>query len=703
MSSAMAAGASTPGPFDPVDALRGIGPRLAASLGEHGVTRVVDLLLHLPMRYEDRTQRVALSGELEPDTRVLVWGRVKVGSARPTRRRGLRIVTGIVDDGSGTIPVVWFNQPWIDRRLQGELPLSLFGPIRRGRRGELELVNPEVNEIEDGGAERIVPIYPRLGPLGGRRLRRLIEQTLPTLDRCPDPIHPELRGELGLPELATALRGLHDPQPPPGDVERAELVGSLCRHETALHRRLAFDELLAFACGLAEHRSRRAGRAALRCRARLAVDELAQSMFPFRLTGAQRRVIHEIAADLARPHPMARLVQGDVGCGKTAVAALAMRLALDSGHQAALMAPTELLAEQHARTLETLFAPAGCRVALLTASQSSAERQAVVDGLAGGSERLVVGTHALIQERVSFRELGLVVVDEQHRFGVAQRQSLVDKGREPHLLVMTATPIPRSLALTVYGDLDLSVIDEQPPGRTPVTTVIRPSSAFPKIFAFLREELAGGGRAFLVYPTIEGGEDPALPALEQHAAEVAAALPGVALGVVHGRMARAEREEMTERFRWGEVKVLLTTTVVEVGIDVPEATVVVVEGAERFGLSQLHQLRGRVGRGPRRSYCILVAGEGLTDQAQRRLEALAGSTDGFAIAEMDLELRGPGDLTGVRQWGPAGFRFADLQRHGHEVVLARDVARRLAAGGGLAGTRSALALCHRIETELPAG
>ena len=695
--------APAPGPFDQVSVLRGIGPRLAAALAEHGITRVIDLLLHLPHRYEDRTQRVALSASLEADTRVLVWGRVTVSAARHTRRRGLRIISGTVDDGSGTLPVVWFNQPWIDRRLQGDLPLSLYGPLRRGRRGELELVNPEVNDIEDGGAERIVAVYPRLGPLGGRRLRRLIEQTLPALDLCPDPIPSELRAELGLPSLADALRALHDPQPPPAEGERAPLVALLCSHSTAFHRRLAFQELLAFACGLTEHRTRRERHAAPRCRTAPPLEDLAQSMLPFQLTGAQLRVARQIAADLERPHPMARLVQGDVGCGKTAVAALAMRLALDSGHQAALMAPTELLAEQHARTLAGLFGKIGQRVALLTSSQPAAEREAVLDRLADGSERLVVGTHALIQEAVSFRELGLVVVDEQHRFGVMQRQGLVDKGREPHLLVMTATPIPRSLALTLYGDLDLSVIDEQPPGRTPVSTLIRPAAAFPKIFAFLRDEVAAGGRAFLVYPSIEGAEDSSVPALEQRAAEVAAELPGVAIGVVHGRMGRGEREAVTERFRRGEVQVLLTTTVVEVGIDVPEASVVVVEGAERFGLSQLHQLRGRVGRGSRRSWCVLVAGADITEQAQRRLEALASSSDGFAIAEMDLELRGPGELTGFRQWGPAGFRFADLLRHGDEVALARDVARRLADDGRLAATRAALALYHPIATELPAG
>jgi ATP-dependent DNA helicase RecG len=692
-----------PIPFDTIDVLKGIGPRLAAALGEAGVPRVVDLLLHLPIRYEDRSQRVALGGPLVEDARVLVWGRVTVGSARHTRRRGLRIVTGMVDDGTGTLPVVWFNQPWIDRRLEGDLPLSLYGSLRRGRRGGLELVNPEVNDIEDGGAERIVPVYPRLGPLGGRRLRRLIEQALPVVDQCPDPIPAELCGELAMPDLATALRSLHDPQPPPGETERVALVGALCCRGTAAHRRLAFQELLAFACGLAEHRSRREGHAGPRCGERAAVEALARVMFPFELTGAQRRVIQEIALDLGRPHPMARLVQGDVGCGKTAVAALAMRLVLDSGHQAALMAPTELLAEQHSRTLERLFAATPYRVSLLSSSQPAAERRAVLDGLADGRERLVVGTHALIQDRVSFRELGLVVVDEQHRFGVGQRQSLVDKGHEPHLLVMTATPIPRSLALTLYGDLDLSVIDEQPPGRTPVTTVIRPGSAGAKIFAFVRDELAAGGRAFLVYPTIEGAVDPALPALEQRAAEVAAALPGVVLGVVHGRMARGERELVTERFRRGEVQALLTTTVVEVGIDVPEASVVVVEGAERFGLSQLHQLRGRVGRGARRSWCILVAGPDATAAARRRLEALADSNDGFAIAEMDLELRGPGELAGFRQWGPAGFRFADLLRHSGEVVLARDAARRLASDGRVRAVRNALACYHRIETELPVG
>jgi ATP-dependent DNA helicase RecG len=531
----------------------------------------------------------------------------------------------------------------------------------------------------------------------------LIEQTLPAVAGCPDPMPAALRDALGLPGLDEALRGLHDPQPPPGDRERALAVSSLCRRETASHRRLAFDELLAFACGLLERRSRREAHPSPRCREPQAVDELARSMLPFELTGAQRRVIGEIARDLAGVHPMARLVQGDVGCGKTAVAALAIRLVLDSGHQAALMAPTELLAEQHARTLERLFAGTAYGVSLLSSSQPAPERAAVLAGLADGGRRLVVGTHALIQQRVSFHELGLVVVDEQHRFGVMQRQRLVDKGLEPHLLVMTATPIPRSLALTLYGDLDLSVIDEQPPGRTPVTTVIRPSSATPRVLAFLRDELAAGGRAFLVYPTIDGSEDSALPALEQRAAEVAVALPGVALGVVHGRMPRAERDEVTERFRRGEVQALLTTTVVEVGIDVPEASVVIVEGAERFGLSQLHQLRGRVGRGARRSWCILITGGEATPAAQRRLESLAISNDGFAIAEMDLELRGPGELTGFRQWGPASFRFADLLQHGGEVALAREVAGRLARDGRLAEVRSALARYHRIDADLPAG
>lgn len=681
-------------PWVSVERLKGIGPRLREALVEHGVKRVVDLLLHLPSRYEDRTQRVTLDQPLEADQNVLVWGTATVTSVRWGRRRGMKIVDGTVNDGRGTLPVVWFNQPWIEGRLEGDRTLSFHGRVRSRRGGGLQLVNPEVNDIDDGGEERIVPVYRRLGPLGGRRLRRLIDQSLGALEQCPDPLPEDVRNRLQLPDLAAALGRLHDPDPAPDEKRRAEQVIALCEHRTEDHRRLAFDELLIFACRLAESRSMRVASTAPACRIETSVDHIASEMFPFALTGGQRRVVEEIAGDLAGNRPMARLVQGDVGSGKTAVAAVAIWIALDSGHQVALMAPTELLAEQHHRTLQRVFRDGPFPVELLTASAPAVDRSRVLDGLADGAVRFVIGTHALIQERVRFQDLALVVIDEQHRFGVSQRQALVKKGVTPHLLVMTATPIPRSLALTVYGDLDLSIIDELPPGRRPVTTAVRDRSARPRLLRFLRQEVAAGGRVFFVFPMIDANEHLDGPALEESAQEIAASLPDAVTAVIHGRMSKQDRESIADRFCRGEVQVLLATTVVEVGIDVPEATVMVVEGADRFGLSQLHQLRGRVGRGTRKSWCVLIPGEDSGEAASRRLEVLCRSSDGFDIAEADLEIRGPGELTGLRQWGPAGFRFANLIRHRDLLVPARDIARELGEDGRLSKVREALLRYH---------
>ncbi len=682
-------------PWVSVERLKGIGPRLATALEEHGVARVADLVLHLPSRYEDRSQRTTLDQPLTVDQPILVWGRVSVTSVRWGRRRGMKIVEGTLDDGKGTIPVVWFNQPWIDRRLGGDEVLSFFGPVRAGPRGKIQLVNPEVNEIVDGGEERIVPVYRRLGPLGGRRLRRMVDQALGALDQCPDPLPEDIRERFELPDLPAALGRLHEPCPAPDEDRRADQVIALCEHRTADHDRLAFDELLALACCLAENRSRRLASRAPRCRLDRGVDRIASEMFPFALTGGQRRVVEEISRDLGDARPMARLVQGDVGCGKTAVAALAIRIALESQRQAALMAPTELLAEQHLRTLRGLFEESPFPVELLTGSSPAPDRDRVVEGLADGSVRFVVGTHALIQDRVAFSDLGLVVIDEQHRFGVGQRQALVDKGVAPHLLVMTATPIPRSLALTVYGDLELSIIDEMPPGRQPVTTVVRDISARPRLFRFLAQEVAQGGRIFFVFPSIDGGGEADAPALNERASEIAEQLPDAATGVIHGRMVRSERDRVTELFRLGEIQVLFATTVVEVGVDVPEATVMVVEGADRFGLSQLHQLRGRVGRGPRRSWCVLMPDEGAAELARQRLAVLCRTSDGFEIADADLEIRGPGELTGLRQWGPAGFRFASLGRHRHLLAPTRDLARELAEQGRLEQVGEALFRYHQ--------
>jgi ATP-dependent DNA helicase RecG len=422
-------------------------------------------------------------------------------------------------------------------------------------------------------------------------------------------------------------------------------------------------------------------------------------MLPFNLTAAQRRVVSEIAEDLEGPHPMARLVQGDVGCGKTAVAALALRLVLESGHQAAMMAPTELLAEQHARTLQRLFDKTPFDVHLLTSTANDRDR--VAKGLAKGSIRLVVGTHALIQGHLEFEDLGLAVVDEQHRFGVSQRESLLEKGSAPHMLVMTATPIPRTLALTLYGDLDVSVIDQLPPGRRPVKTVVRDGSSQKKFLEFLRHEVADGGRVFVVFPKIDSSEATKSPALEERAADIAAQLQPARVGMVHGRMPREARESVTERFRSGEIQVLLATTVVEVGVDVPEASVMVIHGSDRFGLSQLHQLRGRVGRGDRPSWCVLMTEGELSETARMRLDVMCRTNDGFEIAEADLELRGPGEMTGFKQWGSAGFRFADLLVHQDLVGIARDVAARLAAEGRLEEVKKNLRKYHPMADHLP--
>jgi ATP-dependent DNA helicase RecG len=405
----------------------------------------------------------------------------------------------------------------------------------------------------------------------------------------------------------------------------------------------------------------------------------------------------EISKDFESAVPMARLLQGDVGSGKTVVAALAMLMAVESGHQAALMAPTEVLAEQHARTLARLLSPTGHAVQLLIGSLSAAEQRRVREELAGGSAAIVVGTHALFQDSVAFANLGLVVVDEQHRFGVTQRQALAAKGRAPHLLVMTATPIPRSLALTVYGDLDLSIIDELPPGRHEVRTHLRFPDSRSKIFDFARREIEEGGRVFVIFPIIDASEEIDAAALTEHEAEVREAFPGVGVEVLHGRLDRASQERAISRFRNGSAQVLLATTVVEVGVDVPEASVMIIESAQRFGLSQLHQLRGRVGRGERQAWCILMADEDLGEEAKCRLEVVCESNDGFEIAEADLRLRGPGELTGLRQWGPAGFRFASLSRDRALITATREMASELEQSGKLDTVLGDLSAYHRVD------
>jgi len=435
--------------------LKGVGPRSGEILAQEGVRRVVDLLFHLPRRYEDRTRLTRLSEAIEPGQWVLLRCRVKAPRVRRISRRRLHIVDGHIEDGDGRLEVVWFNQRWLGQRLRDEPELYLYGQVREARGGGLQLVNPEIEKVEDE-AEQITPIYPRLGRFTGRRLRRLIRQCLPAAEECVDPLPADLRRELGLPELGVALHELHQPTSPELEEHLDPLLADLNRRRSRYHHRLAFDELLAFACTVREHRARRKNKVAAKIGCEIGSSVLDRHPLPFELTGAQERVLGEIVRDLTCGEPMARLVQGDVGCGKTVVAALAMLAVLEAGFQVAMMAPTELLAEQHARTLEELLAGSGHTPEVLSSSLPASELRSVRERLGDGSARLVVGTHALFQESVVFHRLGMIVVDEQHRFGVAQRQALLEKGAAPHLLVMTATPIPRSLALTVYGDLDLS-------------------------------------------------------------------------------------------------------------------------------------------------------------------------------------------------------------------------------------------------------
>ncbi len=678
----------------PVGEIRGVGAATVRALASGGVAVVADLLWTLPYRYEDRSNTRPIASLGGPGQVVTVAGRLADLTARRARNRRMHVTEGVVDDGTGALPVVWFNQPYLAKSLSVGTRLWLHGPLKPGRRWGLQMVAPEW-EAEDQDASpvhlgRIVPIYRRVGVLSGRRLRALLARVLDDLPEPADAVLPWLPRERELPALAVALRTVHFPRQPDGEAALAALLGALAEAATPAHRRLAFEELLGLALALERERRSRKARRAPSCVVTDEVREKARTALPFRLTGAQRRVLAEIVADLGRSWPMARLLQGDVGSGKTVVAALAALVAIESGLQVALLAPTELLASQHFATLGALLGPTGRAPALLVGSLRAREKEKVRTDLAGGRARLVVGTHALLEDEVVFARLGLVIVDEQHRFGVTQRRALVRKGAAPHLLVMTATPIPRSLALSVDGDLEVSLLDELPPGRTPVRTVLRDDAARDRLLGFLRRELVEGGQVYWVFPVIEESEKQPLRAVETHARAVGDAFPGTEVGVVHGRLAAEARDAVMASFASGAVRVLCATTVIEVGVDVPNASVMVVENAERFGLAQLHQLRGRVGRGRRRSFCVLLAGPGCSADARRRLEILAATGDGFRIAEEDFRLRGPGEITGLRQWGRPELRVADLWRHRAELALAREVAAAAADAGRMEELAGAL-------------
>jgi len=646
---------------------------LAERLARLGVRTLSDLLFVLPLRYEDRT-RLTPIGALLAGPHAVVEGEVLLAEVVFRRRRQLLVR---LSDGSGSLTLRFFHFSGAQRAgLARGTRLRCHGEVRRGPLG-LEMVHPEYRSIGATGEalpRTLTPIYPATEGLTQGRLRSLVHQAFSATGDAAllDFLPRELCADLHLPGLRAALQFLHDP---PVGTELATL--SAGRHPA--QRRLALEELLAHQLSLMALRQATKADNATPLRSGAALQAQLLERLPFRYTAAQTRVLGEINADLALSQPMTRLVQGDVGCGKTAVAAAAAALAIGSGRQVALMAPTELLAEQHAQTLRRWFTPLDIPVALVTGSQPARARRTALAAIAAGQIPLVVGTHALFQESMEFASLALAIIDEQHRFGVQQRLLLRDKGRGtmPHQLIMTATPIPRTLAMTAYADLDVSVIDELPPGRTPVRTVVVPEERRADIVARIDGTCRNGGQAYWVCALIEESEELRCQAAEESAALLTEALPQVRVGLVHGRMAAAQKAAVMHAFSAGEIQLLVATTVIEVGVDVPNAAVMVIDNAERMGLAQLHQLRGRVGRGARSSSCVLLYRAPLSDMARARLAALRATNDGFEIARRDLELRGPGELLGTRQTGLAQLRVADLIRDADLLPQVRAVGTRL--------------------------
>jgi len=645
----------------PVTSLRGVGPALAATLERLGLRTVQDVLFHLPLRYEDRT-RVVPIGTLRAGDRAVVEGEIQLAEVVFRRRRALLCR---IADGSGFLTLRFFHFSGAQQEaLARGTRLRCFGEARPGP-GGLEIVHPEYRRIQPGGAppgdETLTPVYPATEGVQQGRLRVLSGLALAQLPGggLRDWLAPEVLGTVGLPSLEAALECVHRP-PPHSDIEQLNAG----RHPA--QRRLAFEELLAHQISLRLIRQAADLDEAWPLPPGGALVERCLGQLPFTLTAAQRAAWGDIQRDLALGHPMMRLVQGDVGSGKTVVAALAALRAVERGAQAAVMAPTELLAEQHARNFLGWLEPLGVRVGLLTGRLAGRARSAISQDLASGALQVAVGTHALFQEDVLFDRLALVIVDEQHRFGVHERVQLREKGRAdgryPHQLVMTATPIPRTLAMTAYADLDVSVIDELPPGRRPVRTVALPEARRDEVVARIDAACRAGRQAYWVCPLIDASDALRQQAAEETAAALEAALPGVRVGLVHGRMPGRRKDTVMSAFKEGRLDLLVATTVIEVGVDVPNASLMVIENAERMGLAQLHQLRGRVGRGTAESTCVLMYASPLTPVARERLAVLRDTSDGFEVARRDLELRGPGELLGTRQTGLMQLKVADLVR-----------------------------------------
>ena len=653
---------TTGGLTAPITYLKGVGPRLASRLQRLGIETVQDLLFHLPARYQDRTQ-VTPIGALRPGDEAVVQGEVLHSEVQRGRRA---MLLTRISDGTGSLTLRFFHFSAKQREgLERGQWLRCFGEARRGA-VTLEMVHPEYKAIakdaHGGGEEHLTPVYPATEGLHQMTLRTLTERALERLETgpgLPEWLPAEILEPLHLPTLAEALRYVHRP-PPDAPVEQL-LAG---RHPA--QRRLAFEELLAHHLSLRQLRARvERHRAPVLTASGALFDALLRGL-PFQLTKAQRRVIAEIRKDMTRPHPMQRLVQGDVGSGKTLVAAAAVLQAVEAGYQAAVMAPTELLAEQHLKNFSAWLAPLNVRIGGLAGKIGAKSRQTMLAQLVSGELAAAVGTHALFQTGVAFHRLGLIVIDEQHRFGVHQRLALWEKGNEqgqyPHQLIMTATPIPRTLAMAAYADLDCSVIDELPPGRRPVETVVVPENRRDQVVQRIRAACRLGQQAYWVCTLIEDSEVLQCQAAENTAILLTEALPELRVGLLHGRMKGAEKEKTMTAFKAGALDLLVATTVIEVGVDVPNASLMVIENAERLGLAQLHQLRGRVGRGVQQSACVLLYRPPLSAQGRERLAVMRRSNDGFEIARKDLELRGPGEVLGTKQSGMLQLRIADLLR-----------------------------------------
>jgi ATP-dependent DNA helicase RecG len=666
--------------------IKGVGPQRAELLAKRGIYTLADLLTYLPFRYEDRIHFTDIKN-IRPNGVYTIRATVLSGQAIRAMRRYDAVYHMLVKDATGSLPVRFFHGGYLEGRIKPGQMLVLHGKaeVDKLRPARIEMVNPQMEMLGTGSEDpadstevgRIVPIYEAIGTFASRAIRRAIYAALQLLDpRMPEVLPDELRVRLGFPPRAQAVAFTHFPPP-------EESIEALNEYRSAAQRRLIFEEFFLFQLSLALERrvARKENAIAFRVREEN-VREALKRILPFKPTAAQKRVLAEIAGDLEKPSPMNRLLQGDVGSGKTIVALQAAVIAIENGTQAALMAPTEILAVQHYLSAKRILEPGGYHVELLISGMKFADKKAALERIRSGEAKLVVGTHALIEDNVEFARLGFVAIDEQHRFGVLQRKQLIDKaathGHAPHVLVLTATPIPRTLSLTFYGDLDTSVIDELPPGRTPIETHLTSEPHLPGVWNSIRREVEAGHQAYVVYPVIEESKLELKAAMEEFERLRSTIFPKFHIGLLHGRLSSEEKDEVMQRFRKNEVQILVSTTVVEVGVDVPNATVMVIEHAERFGLSQLHQLRGRIGRGAQKSHCVLVGPVRMTDEARARLETMVCTSNGFEIAETDLQLRGPGEFFGTRQSGTLGFQIANPLRDREILELARREAFALA-------------------------